>query len=681
MDYMTIRNLHFCKNQNSFRFSCIINKESSLKRKKGRAMNKQKIGSILRRFLPPVLALLLVAAFLLYCEGRVQTEFPELFPQDGVLDVREVDFSADVYHLDNHWDYYPGQLLSPDRFSDPASAPEKDNDAPLNVTKGTWRLRINAESNTYLTLCSYSIDYSTRIFVNGQEVRNIGFVSDDPAQAIPKVRHVTLPLYFDDSGETEIIYQYANYVHNEGGFIQNTLISIPENIDKYQRGLTLNAMTISGGLLMLFFYFLFCAAFQTNREYAALALCCLIIALRNHHFFVQHLLPEAISFYIEYRLVILDASWIPLSTVFLLAAFFPRTAGKMPFLAFACLCMVLSALHFILDTHDLVLLCHICYFICLPFALWFLIRLFLSFRKQKPGALDGIALFAILFFISMLIREGMATGSNSSVNHFGITPLAVLVCILLLAIVNNEKISRQMAQLHQVQQRNELLLQMNATNNDFLRTVAHELKTPLTVISGYAQLIERQMKRDRLSEKTPERLETIHSEADRLAEMVSQLMDYTYGKAKTVEMTCVNIDELLRSASAIMTPVCEKKQNALIFQNDSASHIHGNAELLLQVLINLIVNASRHTDSGQITVDAKDNGSQVAISVSDTGSGIAPEDASHIFEKGYTTDYSRGLGLSICADVVRLHGGRIALVSTGPEGSVFRFTVPREVKS
>ena len=340
-------------------------------------------GTNVRKVLLPALVFLLIVSFFILCQSRVQTDFPELSPQDGVLDARDVDFSAGVFHLVNHWDYYPGQILSPEVFSDPASAPQKDNDAPLNVTKGTWRLRIQAQPHTYLILCSYSIDYSTRIFVNGKEVRSIGFVSDDPARAIPRVRYVTLPLYVDDSGETEIIYQYANYVHNDGGFIQSTVISTPENIDEYQRGLALNAMVISGGLMMLFFYFLFCAAFQRNREYAALALCCLIIALRNQFFFVQHLLPAAISFSIEYRLVILDVSWIPMATVFLLAAFFPRCAGKKPLLAFACLCLVLSALHFILDTHDLVLLCHICYYTCLPFALWFLLRLFLSFRKQS----------------------------------------------------------------------------------------------------------------------------------------------------------------------------------------------------------------------------------------------------------------------------------------------------------
>ena len=154
-----------------------------------------------------------------------------------------------------------------------------------------------------------------------------------------------------------------------------------------------------------------------------------------------------------------------------------------------------------------------------------------------------------------------------------------------------------------------------------------------------------------------------------------------YGKAKTAEMTAVKIDDLFRSASAIMTPICEKKQNVLTFQNGSASHIHGNAELLLQVLINLIVNATRHTDGGQITVNASDAEGFVSFTVTDTGSGIAPEAEPHIFEKGYSTDDGRGLGLAICVDTVRLHGGELSLASTSPEGSVFRFIVPKEVKS
>ena len=632
-----------------------------------------------RRYLSPALVLLLIVVFYMFCTGRMRTEFQVLHPDDGVLDTRSADFNSNIYHILNQWDYYPGQLFAPDAFAGPAAAPKKDNDAPLDDNKGTWRLRILAKPDTYLCLCSFSIDYSTRVFVNGAEVRNIGFVSDDPKEAAPNVRYVTLPLYSGNSGEIEIIYQYANFWHHDGGFIQYTLISTPENIDEYQRGLTLNAMVIGGGLMMLFFYFLLCAAFQKNREYAALALCCLVIALRNQVFFSEHLLSLDFDFIIKYRLLLLDVSCIPMAASFLLAAFFPQGIGKRTLLGFSVLFLILSALHFVLDTHALVLLCHICYYVCFPFVLWFVFRLILVFRKQKPSFLDAATLAAISFFVFMLIREGMASGSDSFVNHFGITPLAMLVCILLLAIVNNEKINRQAVQLREEQQRNEMLSRINATNNDFLRTVAHELKTPLTVISGYAQLIGLQMECGPISEEAPEYLKTIQSESDRLAQIVTQLMDYTYGKSRETKMAAVDIANLFRSAAAILTPVCQKRKNTLTFHNGSASKIHGNEELLLQVLINLIVNASRHTEAGQITVEAGDSEGVAVITVSDTGKGIPPDAVPHIFEKGYSTDDGRGLGLAICMETVQLHGGTLELAATGPEGTIFRFTIPKEM--
>lgn len=640
-------------------------------------MQAKKIWQVIKRYALPALVVALIVTFFLLARGRMLSEFPVLRPEDGMLDVRGVDFSDTVYHLVNSWDYYPGRLYTPADFA-ASDAPQKGNDEPRDDNLGTWRLRMLGEPNTYLSLCSFSIDYSTRIFVNGKEVRNIGSVSDDPAKAVPKVRYMTLPLYFGESGEVEVVYQYANFVHNDGGFIQHTLLSTPENIDEYQRGLSLNAMLLGGGLMMLFFYFLLCAAFQKNREYAALALCCLVIALRNQYFSVQHLMPSTISFYIEYRIVILDVSLIPMATVFLLAAFFPKAAPKWRAPVFAGLCVILSALHFVVDTHDLVLLCHVCYYTCLPFMLWFLIRLVLSFRKQKPHVLDIVTLTAILFFTVILIREGTSAESNSAVNHFGVTPLAMVVCVLLLAIVNNEKIDRQKIQLEEERQRNELLLQINATNNDFLRTVAHELKTPLTVISGYAQLIGWQMEDGAPSEKTPERLQTIQSEADRLAQMVTQLMDYTYGQAKNAKMCAVQIDELFRSASAIMTPVCAKKKNALTFRNNSTAAVHGSTELLLQVLINLIVNASRHTEQGRITVSAENAEDCVRFSVTDTGDGIAPDAVPHIFEKGFSTDDGKGYGLAICMDTVKMHGGTLEIAETGSEGTTFCFTVPKE---
>ena len=101
----------------------------------------------------------------------------------------------------------------------------------------------------------------------------------------------------------------------------------------------------------------------------------------------------------------------------------------------------------------------------------------------------------------------------------------------------------------------------------------------------------------------------------------------------------------------------------------------------MQVLINLIANASRHTSKGVITLEVEEVEGFAAFSISDTGCGIASDVIPHIFEKGFTTTEGRGLGLAICRETIQLHGGTIELVSTGETGSRFRFTVPKENRS
>jgi signal transduction histidine kinase len=178
--------------------------------------------------------------------------------------------------------------------------------------------------------------------------------------------------------------------------------------------------------------------------------------------------------------------------------------------------------------------------------------------------------------------------------------------------------------------------------------------------------------------KSPERLKTIRSEADRLGEIVTKLMDYTYGKQDKAAFTPIECSELLKRAGAILKPVCMKRSNEFITDEHSTGRLYGNFELLLQVIINLVVNASKHTENGRISVTTADEGAFTVFTVTDTGTGIAPEYVPHIFERGFTKDGGTGLGLAICSESIALHGGKIELVKTGPEGSVFAFTVPKD---
>ena len=483
----------------------------------------------------PVIVLAATAIFFIFCRGRFQTTFPVIKHEVGFADLTDYDFGNEVYHLENNWDYFSGKLYTPEDFTDPEKAPSPDNEVEHDPQLGTFRIRLLAQPETYLALCSFSVDFGTRIFVNGKEIRNIGFVSDDPSVAVPKVRYMTIPLYSGKNGEIEIIYQYSNFVHNDRPFVQSTYISTPENIDEYERGITMYSLLIGSGLMFLMFWFLLCASIQRSWEYAALAFCCLVIALRNQFFFAEYLIDPGYNFYWEYRVNVMDTSLIPFSALYLLDAFFPKMVSRKLIALQSGVFLILGVLHWIVDTKDMVDLCHICYYVCIPFLAWSifdLIRYLL--RQHKPELPDVVALGAVSLFIVMLIREGISTGRNSTVTHFGITPIVMVICVMLLAVVINGRIQRQMLALEKERHKNQLLEQVNEMNRDFLRMVAHELKTPLTVISGYAQLTERQMERNGISEKTPERLKTITNEANRLGEIVTKLMDYTYNDVREV---------------------------------------------------------------------------------------------------------------------------------------------------
>ena len=110
-------------------------------------------------------------------------------------------------------------------------------------------------------------------------------------------------------------------------------------------------------------------------------------------------------------------------------------------------------------------------------------------------------------------------------------------------------------------------------------------------------------------------------------------------------MTAVDVKQLLNSAVAVMNPVCAKHSNTLKIINGCESRIKGNFELLLQVLINLIVNASKHTREGVICVTTSENTTNAVFTVQDNGQGIASDAVPHIFEKGYTTGGETGSDL------------------------------------
>ncbi|MFN6526150.1 PAS domain S-box protein [Nostoc sp. ChiSLP03a] len=241
--------------------------------------------------------------------------------------------------------------------------------------------------------------------------------------------------------------------------------------------------------------------------------------------------------------------------------------------------------------------------------------------------------------------------------------------------------------------------EIDQMKTDFISTVSHELRTPLTSVLGFASIIQEKLEtdvfpmistEDRKLQKTIKRvadnLNIIVSEAERLTSLINDVLDIAKMEAGKVEWQMQPIDpsELLDWATNSTAGLFETNGLQLVSEIEPGlPQIVGDRNRLLQVLINLISNAVKFTESGYVTCRVKQGDDGVCISVIDTGIGIAPEDQPKVFEKfrqvGDTlTDKPKGtgLGLPICKQIVDHHGGRIWVDSEPGKGSIFSFIIP-----
>jgi K+-sensing histidine kinase KdpD/CheY-like chemotaxis protein len=240
----------------------------------------------------------------------------------------------------------------------------------------------------------------------------------------------------------------------------------------------------------------------------------------------------------------------------------------------------------------------------------------------------------------------------------------------------------------------------NEAKSAFLSTVSHELRTPLTSVLGFAKIIRKRLEEkifpivDKENPKTgktidqiSENLNVVISEGERLTHLINDVLDLAKIEAGKMEWSQedVSLPEVAERAIAATTSLFDQKSIKLVRQIDNnLPQISGDSDKLIQVIINLISNAVKFTNTGSVTCHLYKKGAEVIVSITDTGIGIAAEDFGAVFEQfkqvgGDTlTDKPKGtgLGLPICKEIVEHHGGRIWLESEVGKGSTFSFALP-----
>ena len=229
------------------------------------------------------------------------------------------------------------------------------------------------------------------------------------------------------------------------------------------------------------------------------------------------------------------------------------------------------------------------------------------------------------------------------------------------------------------------LEEMNRMKSFFVATVSHDLKTPLTSIKMFAELLR--TKRHKGSIDVDEYLAIIEGECERLTHLINNVLDYSKIEAgvKHYTFTLRDAQNIVRQALEIMKYPLSMRQFTLdVHLLENEYHILADQDAIIEALINILSNAIKYSPKTRhVTVSTAIDSGYFTISVADKGAGIAPEDQAHIFESFYRANdivvrntVGTGLGLAIVKHVVDAHQGRVAFKSTPGVGTTFTLSFP-----
>ncbi|MBK8900987.1 MAG: HAMP domain-containing protein [Anaerolineaceae bacterium] len=229
----------------------------------------------------------------------------------------------------------------------------------------------------------------------------------------------------------------------------------------------------------------------------------------------------------------------------------------------------------------------------------------------------------------------------------------------------------------------ERLEKAETLRRNLLADVAHELRTPVTVIQGNLRAIL-----DDVYPLEKEEVARLYEQTRLLTHLIDDLRELAQAEASqlSLNVTAVDVAQLVKETAAAFQPIAHSKQIELHAELLGAiPALQADAARLRQSVHNLVDNALRHTPAGgHILLEVEQVGQAIQIRVKDSGQGMTPEQLSHVFDRFYRADPSRsresggsGLGLAIVRAIARAHRGEVTAVSPGPnQGSTFILTLP-----
>ncbi|MEK3788025.1 hybrid sensor histidine kinase/response regulator [Paenibacillus sp. FSL K6-1230] len=656
-------------------------------------------------YLKYVTVIIVTFALLLGMRWAWSQMFPiseDYHPVNGVLDLRHVNLGEDpALYLNGEWDFYPGELLTLSDIQSQAYTPSAmkvpgDWGNIMNLDKersygyGTYHLRIlMGPLDQPVAFWFRELQAAAEVEINGETTGIMGKVATTAEEYIPHKLSFS-PSYSmkkDSTNTVELVIRMANFDSpGKGGIAAPVRFGSQAAIDYvrwYSIGLQIFIFLVLAlhGLYALILYFI--SAGERSLIYTfMLTLCTGIAILIGHDNILLLWLPIDYSWAYKLRVILL--LWQNVFILLLFSRFTSRPTSTVALRIFITVCAVVTAVLLVTPVSFSYGIVQYYIFDALFYIafIWLVMITWNMLSKQHMDRDIVFLIISICGMVSNLIWSGEESARNISTVYY---PVDLIVAITGFSTYWFNKYFRHARANARL---NEQLQIADQLKDQFLANTSHELKTPLHGIMNIAHNLAEQEKH-RLSTNSMKDMKLLITITRRMSQLIDDLLDVVRLKEQRIvlERQPLKVQSIVTGVAAMLNFITERKPIELQIQiPDALPSVMADEKRLVQIVHNLLHNALKYTEKGTIIVSAElqagQHGDQILVSVRDTGIGMNEELQRRIFlpyeqgGSGSEGEQGMGLGLSICKQLIELHGGTLYVESEPDKGSVFTFNLP-----
>ena len=598
------------------------------------------------------------------------------------------DFSSRIATLaPGLFDIHPHALYTPEDFAADRTT-ESVNHISINPRYVTYRLVLdNLTPGVVYGLSGLSATHAMTLWVDGVNLAQAGIPGNSYEAMTAGTNYFTA--YFTAEAQTaEIIIQRSSFVLYHGGrlnplYFGEQLLITSMNVLAHVRVSVILGITLMAALLYLGI-FLF---FKNRMWHLWFSLVCLMIALRTigiDNRLIATLLPN-LDWRLDYLIAYIITSGFIVFLVLYLDAMFENKTNRA--LKLGGIAILAAHSVFMLLTPPIVYsrfnTQYNIFLVLFTGAIMVNMAVIVVKHREMRRVEHILVLFGCAANIALGFGEAAlrAATPQAAVNFTQIGTMIFMFINTIALAIHFRRTESELAKAEE--QRRTLAAERTAMEKlyrmktEFLATVSHELKTPLTIMGGYAQLTEQQLDTGTVNEKTKEKQQYIFIETQRLSQLVDKLLDLSIEDAGASDDISADVEGAIHRVLAICQPILEKNNNRLDTQiEQGCPYVAASPDMILQVLVNLATNANRHVKDDAITITAKQDGDMILFRVEDRGDGIPPQLLGSVFDRGVSGDGGTGFGLFVCKENIEAHGGEINIESKQGKGTTVCFTLP-----